>query len=72
LESLSKDPVVLLVNELRLELPYDLAFEQYEQILTDFLSKIAPGLGWKRSSQPTPDAVIGFERGAKVAQEQTI
>jgi hypothetical protein len=27
---------------LRLELPYDLALEQYEQILTDFSARIAP------------------------------
>jgi len=75
LESLGKDPVVPLVNELRLELPYDLAFEQYEQILTDFLSRIAPELGWKRLPRPKTvrlGADMGRERGLEAATERTL
>lgn len=52
LEVLSKDPILPLVSELRLDLPYDLTLEQYRQILTDFSSLIAPALGWKPASDP--------------------
>jgi alkanesulfonate monooxygenase SsuD/methylene tetrahydromethanopterin reductase-like flavin-dependent oxidoreductase (luciferase family) len=45
LEQLAQDPILPQVTELRLELPYDLALEQYEQILTDFSERIAPELG---------------------------
>lgn len=41
------DPVVAQVGELRLELPYDLPFENYTQILEDFITRIAPELGWR-------------------------
>ena len=41
------DPVVGQVRELRLELPYDLPFENYQQILEDFVARIAPELGWR-------------------------
>jgi alkanesulfonate monooxygenase SsuD/methylene tetrahydromethanopterin reductase-like flavin-dependent oxidoreductase (luciferase family) len=41
------DPVVAQVHELRLELPYDLPFENYQQILEDFITRIAPELGWR-------------------------
>ena len=47
LEGLRRDPVLSQVSELRLELPYDLAEEQYRQILSDFVNFIAPELGWK-------------------------
>ncbi|MDF3840009.1 LLM class flavin-dependent oxidoreductase [Cupriavidus basilensis] len=47
LERLRKDAVVGRVNELRLELPYDFAQEEYEQILADFSRHIAPRLGWR-------------------------
>jgi alkanesulfonate monooxygenase SsuD/methylene tetrahydromethanopterin reductase-like flavin-dependent oxidoreductase (luciferase family) len=46
LEQLARDPILPLVTELRLELPYDLTLQQYDQILTDFCSGIAPELGW--------------------------
>ncbi|KAF1030074.1 MAG: Limonene 1,2-monooxygenase [Burkholderia plantarii] len=46
LETLVKDGAVGRVSELRLELPYDLPYENYQQILTDFVTKIAPELGW--------------------------
>jgi hypothetical protein len=41
------DPVVGQVSELRLELPYDLPFENYHQIIEDFVTRIAPELGWR-------------------------
>jgi hypothetical protein len=44
--TLLDDPVVGQVRELRLELPYDLPFENYQQILDDFVSHIAPEPGW--------------------------
>jgi hypothetical protein len=42
LEWLERDPILRQVAELRLELPYDLALEQYKQILTDLSARIAP------------------------------
>ncbi|MNN79402.1 hypothetical protein D3C81_1960450 [compost metagenome] len=49
LESLLVDPVLPLVNELRLELPYNLPHEDYLQILSDFTERIAPALGWQHT-----------------------
>lgn len=46
LEWLLTDPVLPLVDELRLELPYNLPPADYEQILSDFVERIAPELGW--------------------------
>lgn len=46
LEQLSADPLLTEVNELRLELPYEFEHEQYRQILHDFVTLIAPELGW--------------------------
>jgi hypothetical protein len=45
-ERLLADPLVRQVGESRLELPYDFAPDEYEQILTDFVLYIAPQLGW--------------------------
>ncbi len=45
LERRTQDPILRLVTELRLELPYDLALQQYDQILADFSSRIAPEIG---------------------------
>ncbi len=47
LEALFRDRVLAQVRELRLELPYNFSLEEYEQILSDFVSLIAPALGWK-------------------------
>ncbi|MBX4904798.1 LLM class flavin-dependent oxidoreductase [Rhizobium bangladeshense] len=47
LERLFSDPVLPEVSELRLELPYEFEHEQYRQILHDFVTSIAPELGWK-------------------------
>jgi len=51
LEQLFADPVLPLVDELRLELPYEFEPEQYRQILTDFLRNIAPRLGYVAKSK---------------------
>jgi alkanesulfonate monooxygenase SsuD/methylene tetrahydromethanopterin reductase-like flavin-dependent oxidoreductase (luciferase family) len=50
------DPVVGQVRELRLELPYDLPFENYQQILEDFVTRIAPELGWRPEAVREPVA----------------
>ena len=50
------DPVVAQVRELRLELPYDLPFENYQQILEDFVTRIAPELGWRPDAARKPVA----------------
>ena len=47
LERLRKDPVLPQVSELRVELPYNFASEEYEQILDDLARRIAPELGWR-------------------------
>lgn len=46
-ERLLEDPVLQQVHELRIELPYDLPFENYRQILEDVIARIAPELGWR-------------------------
>jgi hypothetical protein len=45
LERRTQDPILRLVTEVRLELPCDLALQQYDQILADFSSRIAPEIG---------------------------
>jgi hypothetical protein len=47
LEALRRDPILPKVEELRLELPYDLTVSQHRQILTDFVERIAPEIGWR-------------------------
>ncbi|MGS0894335.1 hypothetical protein ACVBGC_17660 [Burkholderia stagnalis] len=34
-------------DELRLALPYDLAPDEYARILSDFVRRVAPRLGWR-------------------------
>jgi alkanesulfonate monooxygenase SsuD/methylene tetrahydromethanopterin reductase-like flavin-dependent oxidoreductase (luciferase family) len=46
LEQLFNDPILPLVSELRLELPYEFEEDEYRQILSDFVTLIAPELGW--------------------------
>lgn len=48
-EHLCADPVLTEVNELQLELPYAFAADEYEQILTDIVLRVAPELGWSPS-----------------------
>ena len=47
LEQLLADPILPQVKEFRLELPYEFEEEEYRQILHDFVTLIAPELGWK-------------------------
>lgn len=46
LEQLFNDPIVARIGELRLELPYEFQQHEYQQILSDFISHIAPEIGW--------------------------
>ena len=57
-EWLLNDPVLPLVDELRLELPYEFTLPEYEQILTDTIQRIAPALGWSA----TPSFPAGRNR----------
>lgn len=50
IERLHADPVLPLVDTLRLELPYNFSDEDYRQILSDTISLIVPFLG--RSGEP--------------------
>ena len=52
-DKLLSDPVLAQVDELRLELPYNFAPEDYAQILADTITLIAPALGWTGSLPPT-------------------
>ena len=63
LERLRDDPVLAEVSELRLELPYDLPFENYRQIIEDFVTRIAPGLGWRHATA-TPVLARAASRAA--------
>ena len=54
LEQLRRDPVLPLVQELRLELPYDFAPQDYAQILHDVARSIASELGW-HAAAPVPE-----------------
>ncbi|MDE1991402.1 MAG: LLM class flavin-dependent oxidoreductase [Rhizobiaceae bacterium] len=49
LEQLLSDPILPQVREFRLELPYEFHEEEYRQILHDFVTLIAPELGWRSS-----------------------
>jgi alkanesulfonate monooxygenase SsuD/methylene tetrahydromethanopterin reductase-like flavin-dependent oxidoreductase (luciferase family) len=44
--ALRADPALAEVSELQLELPYDFAPEEYEQIVADAATLLAPQLGW--------------------------
>lgn len=60
-ERLHADPVLPLVDTLRLELPYNFSGEDYRQILADMTALIAPFLG--RSVEPA----VAFRAAATVA-----
>jgi len=45
-ERLHADPVLAQVTELQIELPYAFAHEEYQQILSDVATAVAPALGW--------------------------
>lgn len=48
LELLHQDPLLHQVEELRIELPYEFNIEEYEQILSDFIERVAPEIGWNK------------------------
>jgi alkanesulfonate monooxygenase SsuD/methylene tetrahydromethanopterin reductase-like flavin-dependent oxidoreductase (luciferase family) len=50
LDRLLNDAAVSEVTELRMELPYEFSHEDYEQILHDMVTSIAPHLGWTPSA----------------------
>lgn len=50
LAQLFADPILPEISELRLELPYEFEHAEYRQILHDFVTTIAPELGWKAQS----------------------
>ena len=50
LERLRNDPILSHVSEFRLELPYEFHDEEYRQIIHDFVTSIAPELGWKEAT----------------------
>ena len=50
-ERLHADPVLPLVDTLRLELPYNFSIADYRQIIGDFAALVAPALGW-RGTEP--------------------
>lgn len=58
LERLRKDPVPPQVSELRVELPYNFASEEYEQILDDLARRIAPELGWHATAEPVREPAL--------------
>ncbi|MFJ4219588.1 LLM class flavin-dependent oxidoreductase [Curtobacterium luteum] len=45
-EQLVEDATLAEVDEFRIELPYEFAGEEYEQIVADVVTKVAPELGW--------------------------
>ncbi|PZU92705.1 MAG: LLM class flavin-dependent oxidoreductase [Chelatococcus sp.] len=47
LTQLRSDPILPYATAFRLELPYDFALGEYEQILDDVLRLVAPELGWR-------------------------
>ncbi|MEV6349470.1 hypothetical protein [Actinoplanes sp. NPDC051851] len=55
------DPVVAGASALRLELPYESDREEYEQILSDTVTLIAPRLGW--SGVRDDAAAVGVPEG---------
>ncbi|WP_081925258.1 LLM class flavin-dependent oxidoreductase [Bosea sp. UNC402CLCol] len=74
-ERLEADPVLRLVDTLRLELPYNFSLADHRQILTDFVELVAPRLGWRgqrpSAAEITPaggahlsDAAIAYHRSA--------
>ncbi len=47
IERLAADPILPLVDTLRLELPYNFRIDDYRHIIGDFAALIAPALGWR-------------------------
>jgi alkanesulfonate monooxygenase SsuD/methylene tetrahydromethanopterin reductase-like flavin-dependent oxidoreductase (luciferase family) len=53
-EQLVHDATLAEVDEFRIELPYEFAADEYEQIVTDVVAKVAPELGWTPARQAVP------------------
>lgn len=60
LNRLAEDPILPLVDEFRMELPYDFPEGDYRQVMHDFVHAVAPALGWQPAHCYTiPDTVSG-------------
>ena len=59
LDQLAADPLLPLVDEFRMELPYDFPEGDYRQVMHDFVYAIAPALGWRRSDAAARVATLG-------------
>ncbi|WFR66021.1 hypothetical protein P9139_13205 [Curtobacterium flaccumfaciens] len=46
-EQLAQDATLAEVDEFRIELPYEFAGDEYEQIVADVVARVAPELGWQ-------------------------
>lgn len=62
------DPVLGQVHELRLELPYDLPFDNYQQILEDVVTRVAPELGWRPADAQGSQLTTPAELPVRYAQ----
>ncbi|MGO4406157.1 LLM class flavin-dependent oxidoreductase [Bosea sp. RAF48] len=51
IERLAADPILPLVDTLRLELPYNFRIDDYRQIIGDFAALVAPALGWRGGAE---------------------
>jgi len=51
IERLAADPILPLVDTLRLELPYNFSAEDYRQIIEDFANLVATALGWHGTTE---------------------
>lgn len=58
-ERLHADPVLPLVDTLRLELPYNFSIADYRQIIADFVTLIAPALGWRGAESAQRRKAVG-------------
>ncbi|NYH20032.1 hypothetical protein GGD41_007260 [Paraburkholderia bryophila] len=65
---LLEDPVLCQVSELRLELPYDLPFENYQQILEDVVTRVALELGWRPADAQGSQLTTPAELPVRYAQ----
>ncbi|KRE20550.1 oxidoreductase [Bosea sp. Root483D1] len=59
IERLAADPVLPLVDTLRLELPYNFSIADYRQIIADFVALVAPSLGWRAAETTQRRKAVG-------------
>jgi len=57
LDQLAGDPLLPLVDEFRMELPYDFPEEDYRQVMHDFVHEVAPKLGCRNEPPRWPSKV---------------